>query len=193
MEPQQTDVTVANGVGEVSKPTDGAETFGTYDEWLSKQGGEVQKLANDHVAKLKNALDDERSQRKALAKQIAELSKSAANGSEIAKQLEAVQSQLSQQTLRAEFFEAVSNSKINTASAKLALLAAQADGLFEEFTDRRSGKIKYSELLEELANRYPDLASKPQATAAKSNGGAGVTNGVPKLTINDILRQKLVR
>jgi hypothetical protein len=180
---------VASGAGEVSKPAT-SEGFGSYDDWLAKQDSGVQKLVGDNVTKLKSALDAERSERKALAKQIAELTKQAGQGTELAKQLESLQGEISQQTRRAEFYEAVGNSKINVASAKLALLAAQADGLFEEFVDRRSGKIKYSELLDELATRYPDLAKPVATTAAKTNGGAGVSNIPAKSTINDLLRQR---
>lgn len=101
-----------------------------FETWLSEQPDTVRGGYENHTAKLKRALEEERSQRKEFTKQLRELTGKAEEGSEAKKALDAMSSRAEQAEQRAAFYESAGRPEIGCTNPKAAFLVAQAEGLF---------------------------------------------------------------
>ena len=123
---------------------------------------EQQRGALDsHIAGLKSALADERNGRKALEKQLRDLSKTAEEGSVIKAQLDKLAEEQATTTARATFFEQAHEAQVK--NLRLAWLAAQDYGLI----DAKTGEANFAK----LRQMAPELfVVKPLPTANAGNG-----------------------
>lgn len=148
-------------------------------ETVYKALPETQRGAIDsHITGLKSALSDERNGRKALEKQLRDLSKTAEEGSAIKAQLDKLAEEQAGTTARAMFFEAAHDAQVK--NLRLAWLAAQEYGL----VDAKTGEADFAK----LKNVAPELfAVKPQPQGNAGNGAkqTGVADG---RSMNDFIR-----
>lgn len=148
-------------------------------ETVYKALPETQRGAIDaHIGGLKTALADERNGRKALEKQLRDLSKQAEDGSALKAQIDKLAEEQAGTTARASFFEAAHDAQVK--NLRLAWLAAQEYGLI----DARTGEADFGK----LRQMAPELfAVKPAPTANAGNGAkqAGVADG---RNMNDWIR-----
>lgn len=152
----------------------------TFDGWVKSQPADVQKLLESHTSGLKNALTNERDQRKALAKQLKDLSGQLQEGDKARQSLEQITSQLNEQSQKVAFYEVVAEQVTNT---KLAWLAARELGAIAN-----DGTVN----LELLKKNYPELFNKkPQLPPAKGGNGQGGSGAKPGM--NDFIRQSAGR
>jgi hypothetical protein len=161
-------------------PPAASETPADFGAWLDAQPEPIKALANQHTAGLKTALDAERAQRKELTRQLADLGKAAAEGSEAKKQLDALSAKLGEAEQRDAFTESALKANVDPKVLKLAFTAAKQDGLID-------GKNRVD--FETLKTAYPQLfiqPVKPVAPAATVAGGAG---GGPIFDMNSAIRR----
>lgn len=165
-----------------SKPLD-------WDSWYQELPDETRGMVEDHLSGLKSALDSERSERRKLSSQIKDLSEKAEKGSEVQQELEKLNGSLEQANLRADFFESAATSDV--ANARLAWIAARDEGLFEEYTNKRTGRTDFERVFEALKDNYPELfkISKQQSTNAHAGAGTRSPGGKVK-TMNDLIRER---
>ena len=143
----------------------GGETPKTFTAWLEAQPADVKELYNAEVAGLKSALDSERTQAKAQAKELRDAAAKAEAGSEAQQQLEAAASKAEIAERRATFNEDAHAAGVG--NLRLAWLAALDE---EDLTNARSGTVDF----EKMKARHPELfagASKPPAGNAGSGAG----------------------
>lgn len=133
----------------------------TFDGWLAKQDEGTRALLDKHTAGLKSALDDEKSTRKQLAKQIAELSKQADEGSALKAALEKTSNEYALTSRKATFYEGAPSDLRNL---KLAWLAAQDADLID-----KEGNADWKA----LRTQAPELFGK--VTPGNAGNGAGQT------------------
>jgi hypothetical protein len=137
----------------------------TFDQWIAAQPQDVQAMFNEHVSGLRSALASERTEKKGLSQQIAEMAKKAESGSEAQKQLEGISKQLQDAETRADFAEQAIEQ--GCTRVKLAFIAAQQDQLIDQ-----RGRINWTQLKE----TYPELF-RASAPAPRGNAGAGAQQG----------------
>ncbi len=133
----------------------------TFDGWLASQDEATKALLTKHTSGLKSALDDEKSTRKQLAKQIAELSKQAEEGSALKAALEKTSQDYAQTSRKATFYEGAPSDLRNL---KLAWLAAQDADLID-----KEGTADWKA----LRAQAPELFGK--VTPGNAGNGAGQT------------------
>lgn len=152
----------------------------TFEAWLTQQEEPVKKLVDGRLHKLSSALDTERDDRKALARQLRDATKQAEDGSELRKQLDAINEQITEHAAKADFFEEAHGRHVS--NLRLAYLAAKSGGLISE-----RGKVDW----DALKTGYPELFTidKPPAPP-RGNAGSG-TGRQPetKPNMNDWIRQ----
>lgn len=141
------------GQGETPEPVE-------FDAWLEGQDETVRGLIDGHTKGLKSALDTERNNAKALAKQIRELSGKLDANSDAAKQLTELSGKLETEQKRADFYEAATAAGCR--NLRLAWLAASADGL----------------TLDQVRAQHPDLFARPATNAG--NGAATAAGGAAR-------------
>jgi hypothetical protein len=155
----------------------------TWDEYLATVTPEVKTLYEGHTAGLKSALQTERQQRSDLAKQINTLSKQAAEGSDLKKSLEGVQTQLEAATQRAEFFEAAVKPEIGCSNPSLAFIAARESQAIDQ-----KGRINW----DVLKQQFPELFAKK--APPPGNAGSGTQNPpAAKGDMNSFIRRQAGR
>lgn len=146
----------------------------TFDAWLGSQEPTIKGLIDGHVTGLKSALDNERSERKSLTKQISELKGKAEKGSELEKQLESLNAQLEATSAKQAFYE---SAPADVDNLKLAWMAAQ-DG----HTDKR-GNVDWNS----LRTAYPQLFRAKTVVNAHAGNGRGQDGNTQK-NMNDFIR-----
>lgn len=104
----------------------------TWDTWVAAQDEVVKGLIDGHVKGLKSALDNERSQRSDLAKQLRDVTAKAEKGSELATALTQVSAQLEEAERRATFYADAGKPEIGCSNPRAAFVVAQADNLFDK-------------------------------------------------------------
>lgn len=139
----------------------------TFDEWLSSQADDARSLVTGHIGKLQNALNDERTQRRTLAKQIDDLSKQAEQGSQLRGQLEKLSGDFEGASRKAAFYEAAPAEVTNL---RLAWLVANDADLIEK--DGRTNWAKLKEAAPELFKRVT-----PPGNAGAGAKQTGVDDG----------------
>jgi len=169
----------------------GAGSDWKFDDFAAKLDETTRTALTAHIENsssgLKNALNAERDQRKALEKQIGELRAKAEKGSELEKQLESMQNSIRDGGMQTAFYEAASAAGCR--NIKLAWAAAQLD---------RDTYFKRDNTpdIEAVKAAFPELFAAPAPNAetrtnggAGSNGGAGGGSNNPNQQINDAIRK----
>jgi hypothetical protein len=131
-----------------------------------------------HITGLKSALADERNGRKALEKQLRDLSRQAEDGSALKAQLDKLAEEQASTTAKATFFEAAHEAQVK--NLRLAWLAATDYGL----VDTKTGAADFAK----LKAMAPELfTQKPQPQGNAGNGAkqTGVADGK---SMNDFIR-----
>lgn len=160
-----------------------------WDSWYQGLDDSTKDMVDDHISGLKNALDGERAERKKLAGQIRDLSGKAEKGSEMQQQLDELSGSLEQANLRADFFEHAVTSEVS--NVRLAMVAARDAGLFEEYLDKRSGKVDFERVFEALKTDYPELFRPAKQQTTNAHAGAGTNNtSTQTKTMNDLIRER---
>lgn len=136
----------------------------SFDDWLKGQGEDVKGLVASHTGKLQNALQDERLQRKAMAKQVEELSKAAESGSQLKAQLDKISADMTQVSQKAAFYE---SAPADCTNVRLAFLAASDAGLLGS-----DGKVDWGK----LKAGAPELFRK---VVPAGNPGSGASTAAP--------------
>ena len=149
----------------------------TFETWYGALDTQAKSLFDEHVNGLKTALDTERTNRAALAKQIKDLAAKADKGSELEKQLTDASTRLEAAERRAAFAEDAIKPEIGCTNVKAAFALATAEDLFD-----RHGRPDWNA----LKATAPELFRKP--TVGSADGGAG-TRQAPQLDMNTIIRR----
>lgn len=147
----------------------------TFDTWLGSQDDTIKGLIDGHVTGLKSALESERTERKTLAKQIADLKGKAEKGSELEQQLNALNAQLEATSAKQAFYE---SAPADVGNLKLAWMAAQ-DG----HTDKH-GNVDWNS----LRSAYPELFRKQTTPPANAGNGRGQEGGNQQ-SMNSFIRK----
>ena len=100
---------------------------GTFESWFENQPEDVKTLITEHERGLKSALESERGNTKALSKQISDLQGAAEEGSELKKQLGALQAKLTESERHANFIDSASSAGCTNAKAAYKLAKADED------------------------------------------------------------------
>lgn len=140
---------------------------GTFEEWFENQPENVKTLISDHEKGLKSALESERGNTKALSKQISDLQGAAEEGSELKKQLGALQARLTESERHANFIDGAAGA--GCSNPKAAYKLAKAD----EDLWKRDGSPDWDAIKETA----PEFFRKPGN--GSGNPGSG-TNTDPK-------------
>jgi len=150
----------------------------TWEAWVDAQDDSVKGLIDGHVKGLKSALDNERTQRSDLAKQLRDVSAKAGKGSELETALTEVSTQLEAAERRAAFYEDAGRPEIGCTNPRLAYLAAVEGDLID-----KRGRIDW----EALKTSAPELF-RPRVP--QGNAGAG-TGGPPpaQKSMNSFIRR----
>jgi hypothetical protein len=149
----------------------------TFEQWYAGLDATVKGLVDDHVTGLKTSLNTERQERGNLAKQVKDLAAKAEKGSDLEKQITAMQNALQVAERRAAFVEDALRPEVGCSNAKAAYALAVAEDLFD-----RQGRPDWN-ALKAVA---PELFRKPGP--GNADGGAGGKQP-PSLTMNDIIRR----
>jgi len=141
-------------------PQAASETQATWETILATLPEETQALYSTHVQGLRSARESERRAHRDLAGQLREASQQAEAGSKLKTQLEQLESQLEEQTRKADFATEATGQGV--ANIRLAYLAAQEFDVID-----RRGIIDWKKL--QVA--APELFRQSQP--ARGNAGAG--------------------
>lgn len=139
----------------------------SFEEWLGGQADDVKSLVTGSIGKLQSALNDERTQRRTLAKQIDDLSKQAEQGSQLRAQLEKLSGDFEGASRKAAFYE---SAPAEVTNLRLAWLVANDAELIDK--DGRTNWAKLKEAAPELFKRVT-----PPANAGAGAKQAGVDDG----------------
>lgn len=138
---------------------------GTFEDWFASQPDEVKALISDHERGLKTALSAERDNTKALSSQLKDLQGAAEKGSDLEKQLTALQARLTESERHAAFMDGATGA--GCSNAKAAYKLAKAD----EDLWKRDGSPDWAAIKETA----PEFFSRPNGSG---NAGSG-TNADP--------------
>lgn len=155
--PEESTTTTTQGQGGTQDNAQNGQGF-DYTTWLSSQSDEVKAGLAQNEKGLRDALQGERDQRKALADDLKKLRGTLDVNSDAAKQLGDVTQRMEAEAARADFYEKAS--AVGCRNLKLAWLAAQADNL----------------TVEQVKAANPELfgsAAKPPTHAGAGAGGQG--------------------
>lgn len=155
--------------------------YSDFDKWLEAQDEAAKTLIADRFSALENTLTTLKDENKSYKDTVTDLQGKVKAGSEEAISIAALNEKLAKSEKKASFFEASVSQRCT--NAKLAYLAAEADGLYDTNGNPDWKKIKES---------VPELF-----TAARGNRDAGAgAGGETKVThsrndtINAALREK---
>jgi predicted transcriptional regulator len=150
----------------------------TFDAVYGALAPEQRGVIDGHIGGLKSALKDERDGRKALEKQLRDLSKQAEEGSALRTQLDKLAEEQSTTSAKAMFFEQAHDAQVR--NLRLAWLAAQEYGL----VDAKTGEADFAKLRQQA----PELFAPKPVPSANAGAGAkqpGVNDG---RSMNDFIR-----
>lgn len=152
-----------------------------FDNWLSKQPVEVQELVARQQRALRDALVEERQQRKTLSKQIGALAKKAEGNAAATKELNQVKATLEDATRKANFFMSVPT---DCANPKLAFAAAQLNGYLNS-----KGEADWDAIRREV----PELFRRVTVPSANAGAGAKQAGANTEQSMNAFIRAALGR
>lgn len=154
-------------------------TPASWDAFLEKQPAEIKALYASHSEGLLNSVKATRDERDTLKKQIKDLAKAQAEGSEAKAQLEAITAQLEVTERRASFLEEAVKPEIECRNPGAAWVIAKAQDLFT-----KNGQPDWKS----IKTAAPELFGKAIANA---NAGSGTENlPAPKNDMNSFIRSK---
>jgi hypothetical protein len=163
---------------DATQDTEQQEEF-VFDKWMETQPENVRGGFDDHVKGLKTALESERTTRKTLERRLQTLSKEAEAGSELKAQLDALSSELSDASAKADFFKDAHQARV--IDLDLAWLAAKSAGLIDKrgVVDMRA-----------LREAHPALFAPVKTPIPPANGGNGRNQSGERATatMNDAIR-----
>jgi hypothetical protein len=149
-----------------------------FDDWYGKLEDPIKDLVDDHVSGLKSALTSERDERRKLAKQLTQLSKSADEGSEFQKQLQETVEKLGLAEQKAQFLEDAHQQNIS--NLRVAWLTVKEEKLIN-----RDGSVDFLKLREVAPELFERKTPTPAGNAGTGNGQAGTV----KPDMNKWMRQ----
>lgn len=152
-----------------------------FDNWLSKQPVEVQELVARQQKALRDALVDERNQRKQLNKQVGALQKRASDSVVNAKELRELKATLEETQKRARFYESLPTDLTNP---KLAFAAAQMNGWLGN-----NGQADWETIRREM----PELFRRITVPTANAGAGAKQSGTQTEPSMNAFIRAALGR
>ena len=150
----------------------------TFDTVYGALDASRRGVIDDHINGLRTALQDERSGRKSLEKQLRELSKSADEGSTLKADLDRLAQEQATTNARASFFEQAHDVQVK--NLRLAWLAAQDFGLVNE----KTGEADFDKL-KQLA---PELFVTKVTPTANAGSGAAQTGATDSRSMNAFIR-----
>jgi hypothetical protein len=154
----------------------------SYDEWIAGQDETVKTLITGRFQALENTVKSTRDERDDFKKQLKDLSKKAADGSELKQQLDTMTAQLEKTERRAAFMEEAIKPEIQCRNARAAWLLAIAEDLFS-----KNGSPDWAAIKREA----PELFGVPTANA---NAGANTQSPPPKQSdMNAFIRSRAGR
>ena len=159
-------------------PSDTEQPAPSFDAWYTTLDAPQRQLLDGHLQGLRSSLATERQQRADLARQVKDFAVKAEKGSDLEKQLNALQASLQTAERRAAFAEDAARPEIGCLSMRAAYALAVADDLFD-----RQGRPDWAA----IRQAAPELFRRVGAGSA--DGGAGTTGGQPKVSMNDIIRR----
>lgn len=148
-----------------------------FETWLEGQDASVKELYNHHSEALLNTVRATRKERDDMSKQIKELAKQTAEGSDARKALDEMSVKLEVTERRAAFLEEAMKPEIQCRNPKAAWLLAQAENLFD-----RKGNPDWNGIKAEA----PELFGVPTARAEAGTGTA--TPPPASKNMNDFIR-----
>lgn len=167
-----------NDQGSGTPPDNETPEVVKFDDWYNTLTEPYQEALDEHIAGLRSALTNEREGRKALERQVRELSKKADAGSEVQKQLDSIAGNLAQETQRSTFYETAHSAGVK--NLRLAWLAAQDAKLINN-----DGSVDMAKLKETA----PELFASSKPAVPSANGGTGSGNPpAQQRSMNDVLR-----
>lgn len=168
-----------DGTGDGTPQTQGTQQqTQTFESWYGAADPSIKTLIDGHINGLKTALQTERQQRGTLASQINDLKPKAEKGSELERQLTALQATLAAAERRATFAEDALRPEVGCVNAKAAFALATAEELFD-----RQGRPDWNA----LRNMAPELFRKVGQTGS-ADGGAGNQQNA-RMGMNEIIRR----
>lgn len=161
----------------VDEPTEG-ETPETWEAWLETQDEKVKALYTAHSEGLRNTIKATRDERDSFKKQIRDLAKAQAEGSETKAELEKLSAQLEETEKRAAFLEDAMKPELQCRNPRAAWLLARAEDLFD-----RRGTPDWSA----IKAAAPELFGAPTANA---NAGRNTQSPpAPNQSMNAFIRK----
>ena len=152
-----------------------------YENWLSKQPGEIQELVTRQQRALRDALVDERSRRKQLSAAVKSLEAKTTGNQDVQAELAAMRGQLVDAQQRTQFYESAPS---DVANPRLAFIAAREIGAISEKGERVDWDL--------IRREMPELFRKVSIPTA--NAGAGAKqDGAAGTSMNDFIRTALSR
>ena len=147
----------------------------SWQEYLDKQPEAVKSLYSSHAEGLLNTVKATRLERDALARQVKDLAKAQAEGSDARKQLDEFSGRLEDAERRATFLEDAPAAQCK--NPKAAWLLAKAGDHFD-----RQGRPDWASIKAEA----PELFG---VVTAKSNAGTGTEKAPTSRNMNDFIRK----
>ncbi len=166
-----------NGGGEGDEGVDAL----VYDNWVLKQPVEVQELLTRRQQALRDALVDERKQRKELSRQVQALGRKLEGNTTTTKEIQDLKSTLRDTALRASFYESV---PADITNAKLAFSAARESGLIDG-----NGRVEWAE----MRTQYPELFRRATVPTGNAGTGAKQQGADTEKSMNAFIRAALGR
>jgi len=115
------------------------QSYGSFEEFVNTLDEQKKELYSNHISGLKNALKNEKENRRKLAEQVKALSPAVEKGSELerklaetAKLLEEAEQRSTEYNRRATFAEQAIRPGVNCSNIKAAYALAVSEGLFDE-------------------------------------------------------------
>lgn len=152
-----------------------------FDNWLNKQPVQVQELVARQQKALRDALVDERNQRKQLTKQIGALQKKAETGAVNGKELRELRQTLEETQRKAKFYESLPSDLTNP---KLAYAAADMNGWLGN-----NGAADWDTIRKEM----PELFRRITVPTANAGAGAKQAGTQTEPSMNAFIRAALGR
>lgn len=148
----------------------------SFDQWLGGQDDYTRALITGHITGLRSALESERGERKALAKQVKDYTAKADESAGLRSQLDTMTADLEAVNRRITFYE---TAPAEVANLRLAWLAAVDAGCIGA-----DGKVDWGKLKEQA----PELFRRPLLPPGNAGSGAQQT-GQPDRSMNAFIRQ----
>lgn len=157
-----TNTTVADATqpNQSTQPAQSA-TPASFETWFEGQDEGIKGLINKRFESLENTVKATREERDNFSKQIKQLAKQQADGSDAKKQLEEMGAQLEKSERRAAFLEDAMKPEIQCRNARAAWVLAESENLFDKKGAPDWNAIKAA---------APELFGVPVANANAGNG-----------------------